>query len=97
MGTSARNNHCDRSANQFGRQHWQAIELAVPPAVFDRHVVPLDIASILEALSERAQTVCGRFERSGIEKTDHWHRGLLRPRPSRLGRAQQTSAAEQAR
>jgi len=61
MGASARNNHCDRSANQFGRQHWQPIELAFAPAIFDRHVLPFDIASLLKASSERAQTLCSGF------------------------------------
>ena len=44
---------------------------------FDPHVLALDIASILEALPERAQTLRGRFKRSGVEEADHRHRRLL--------------------
>jgi hypothetical protein len=41
---SACGDHRDPSANQVGRQHRQPIELILGPAVFDRHVFPLDIA-----------------------------------------------------
>ena len=50
--TSARDDHPDAPANQFGRQFWQPIDLTFGPAVFDRHVLAVDIASILETLAE---------------------------------------------
>ena len=37
-----RSDHGDPSANQFGRQRRQSIELSLGPAIFDRHVVALD-------------------------------------------------------
>ena len=40
--TSGRDDHGDLSANQFGRQRRQSIELVLGPAVFDRHVLALD-------------------------------------------------------
>jgi hypothetical protein len=46
---SARGNHRDLSANQLGRQHRQPIEFVLGPAVFDGHVLALDIAGVLEA------------------------------------------------
>ena len=51
-GTSSRGDHGDLAANQFGGQCRQPIELTLRPAVFDRHVLALDIASFAEALSE---------------------------------------------
>ena len=62
--TSGRDDHGDLSANQFGRQRRQPIELILGPAVFDRHVLALDIAGLLQALAECAQTV--RVRRQAI-------------------------------
>ena len=56
-GTSGRDDHGDLSANQFGRQRRQSIDLILGPAVFDRHVLALDIAGVLQALAKCAQTV----------------------------------------
>ena len=55
--TSARGDHGNPSANQFGRQRRQPIELILGPAVFDRDVLALDIAGVFEALAKCAQTV----------------------------------------
>ena len=65
IGTSGRGDHGDLSANQFGRQRRQSIDLILGPAVFDRHVLALDIAGVFEALAECAQTVRDRVRRSG--------------------------------
>ena len=54
---SGRGDHGDPSANQFGRQRRQSIDLILGPAVFDRHVLALDIAGVLQALAKCAQTV----------------------------------------
>ena len=56
-GASGRGDHGDLSANQFGRQRRQSIDLILGPAVFDRHVLALDIAGVLQALAKCAQTV----------------------------------------
>src|SRR5262249_33074662 len=45
------------SANQFLREYWQPIVLALRPAVFDHDVLALDVAGLLPALAECAQTV----------------------------------------
>ncbi len=80
-GTSGRGDHGDLSANQFGRQLRQPIDLIVGPAVFDRHVLALDIAGLLEALAKCAQTIREPVRRSAVEKPDHRHRRLLRRAP----------------
>ena len=49
---SGRGDHGDLPANQFGRQRRQPIDLTLRPAVFDRDVLALDIAGVLQALAE---------------------------------------------
>ena len=44
-------------ANQIGRQRRQPIDLVVGPAVFDRHILALDVASVFQALAECTQAV----------------------------------------
>ena len=60
-----RGDHGDLPANQIGRQRRQSIDLIFGPAVYDRHVLALDIAGLLEALAKCAQTVAYRVRRSG--------------------------------
>ena len=82
IGTSGRGDHGDLSANQFGRQLWQSIDLIVGPAVFDRDILALDIAGpsgLGEMRAESRQPV----RRPGAEEPDYRHRRLLRPRPKR--------------
>ena len=56
-GASDRGDHGDLPADQFGRQRRQPIHLILGPAVFDRHVLALDIAGVFQALTKCAQTV----------------------------------------
>ena len=65
--------------------------LTLGPAVFDRHVLALDIAGFLQALAKCAQAVRERVRRCAVEKPDHRHRRLLRARRERPRRR----AAEQ--
>jgi len=52
-------NHGDPSASKFRCQRRQPIELTLPPAVFDRYGLALDIAGVFEALAKSAQAVSG--------------------------------------
>jgi hypothetical protein len=52
--------------------------LIIGPAVFDGNVLPLDMASVFQALAECVQKAFDRARRSGIEKPDDRHRRLLR-------------------
>ena len=70
-------------ANQIGRQCRQPIDLILRPAVYDRQVLALDIAGLLQALAKCAQTVRDRVRRCGVEEPDHRHRRLLRARRER--------------
>src|SRR5262249_4568908 len=81
--TSERGDHCNLPANQVGRQRRQSIDLIFAPAVYDRDVLALDIPAILEATVKSAKTVRVRVRRLAVEKPDHRHRLLLRPRRER--------------
>src|SRR4029077_15241590 len=59
------------------------IKLILGPSVFNRYVLALDIASLLQAPTKSAQSVHEPVRRSGVEKPNHRHRGLLRPRRDR--------------
>src|ERR1700730_2529726 len=48
------------------------------PAVFDRHVVILNVARFAKALSKREQKAFISLRRCAIEEPDHRHRWLLR-------------------
>src|SRR5439155_9639066 len=61
----------------------QSIELILGPAVFDGHVLALDVAAILQAIAKCAQTVRHPVRRSGVKKPDHRHHRLLRTRHER--------------
>jgi hypothetical protein len=76
--TGERGDHGDTSANQFGRQRGQPIELTLRPAVLDRYVLAFNIAGVFEALAKCAQTLRKRVGRRGVKITYHRHRQLLR-------------------
>ena len=78
-----RDDHGHLATNQIGRQRWQPIVLALRPAIFDRHVLALDIAGFVQALAERAQTICVQVRRIAAEKPYHRHSRLLRARGER--------------
>src|SRR5262249_31867746 len=84
-GTSACGDHGDLSANQFSRQLRQPIDLILGPAVFNRHVLALDIAGVFETLVKSAQTIHVHVRRRGVEEPNHRHRWLLRARRERPG------------
>jgi hypothetical protein len=56
-GASVRGDHHDLPANQLGRQRRQPVKLVLGPAVFNRHVLALDIAGVFQALAKCAQLV----------------------------------------
>src|SRR5262245_65474434 len=66
-------------ANQLGRQPGQPIHLILGPAIFDRHALALDIASILEALAEWAEKILTGVRRSWVKEPDHRQCRLLCP------------------
>src|SRR5215472_18221604 len=53
----------------------QPIQLALGPAVFDRDVLALRVAGILEPLAKRPQTIAIAVRRLAVEEPDHRHRG----------------------
>src|SRR5262249_9881630 len=73
------------SANQLGRQRRQPVHLILGPAVFDRHILALDIAGVFEAPAKSAQPVRHRVGGSRVKKPHHRHCRLLRARRERPG------------
>jgi hypothetical protein len=45
--------HCDLRAHELARECRQSIHLTFCPAVFDRHVLPFNIAGLAQSLAER--------------------------------------------
>src|SRR5262249_45790410 len=58
-------------------------ELTLGPAVFNRHVVALDVPALLETLAKCGEHVRKRIGRCLVEKSDHRHCRLLRARRER--------------
>jgi hypothetical protein len=82
--------HCDLSANQFGRQRWQAVYLIIGPAVRDRHV----LAQASRFLSDQRS-----FHHEGQTPLDDLVRTYVGPRgasPTSLRDALGADAAEMA-
>ncbi len=82
-GDAARRDHVDLAADEIGGQCGQPIIVALRPAVFDRHVLSLDIAGFAQSLVERGHIRCSRAGRAGAEEADHRHRLLLRAQGAR--------------
>src|SRR5262249_4047230 len=79
-----RNNHGDLPANEFAGQRWQPVILTFRPAVFDRYVLALDIADLLQAPPKCAQTLGVTIARCRAQARDPPHRpALLRARRKR--------------
>jgi hypothetical protein len=77
-------NHRYAAADEIGRQRWQPIVLIFRPAVFNSHVLALDVTGFLQPLEKRNGDVLVVFISSLSAKVpDHWHRRLLPPRHHR--------------
>jgi hypothetical protein len=58
---AGRDDYRHLTANQIGRQRWQAIVSALRPAVFDRDILVFDIAALSQALLECGYERCKGF------------------------------------
>src|SRR5262249_11376834 len=81
--TEACNNYRHLASNEFGRQLWQPIVLTLGPSIFDSHILALDITQFAEALSQGRRKMRARLWRTTVQKPDHRHHRLLRPRRER--------------
>src|SRR5262249_30653977 len=73
----------DLAAGQVGRHRWQTIVSTFGPAVFDRHVLALDITGLAQSLKECTHKVRVQVGRFAVEESDDLHRRLLRARRER--------------
>src|SRR5262249_1105511 len=69
--------------NQLKRDHRHSIVLPLRPTVLDGHVLALDIAGFLQALTECRNHRHVAVRRCTVEESDHRQRRLLRPRRER--------------
>src|ERR1019366_1831527 len=76
-------NHGYLPMNQISHQRRQPIILAPRPAVFDRHIVAFNVTGFAQPFDKGRQLSRVTWRRSGINKPDHWHRRLRRPRCKR--------------
>src|SRR5262249_23171445 len=72
--SSCRDDHGNPPTNQVGRERWQSVHLIICPAVFDRRVRTLDVASLFEALANWAIALRESVRRSRVKDPDNWHR-----------------------
>src|SRR6516165_3813563 len=81
--TAGRCNYVYRSPHEIRRHLWQSIILATREAIFDGHVLALDVAVFRQASQECCDEVRRVLLRSGAKIPDNRHRRLLRPRRDR--------------
>ena len=73
--------HIDLAVDKVGGQCGQPIVMALGPAVFDRQILPFDIAGFAQSPAERSEPqldLCVHAGEKAAEETDHRHRLLLR-------------------
>src|SRR5262249_31031122 len=75
------NDHSHPAANQVTGQCWQSVEATLGPAIFDRDVAALDIASFVETSPDGVKSA--GFTVRAAEQPDHRHRRLLSARRER--------------
>jgi len=73
------------ATNEITRQCRQSIKLIFSRAILDHHVLALDVAGILETLSDTIHAISVGVERRWGKDTDHRHRPLLHTRRKRPG------------
>ncbi len=81
--SGARRDQIDLAPDEIGGQCGQPIVLILCPAVFDRHVLSLDVAGFAQPLAKRGHVRCSRTRRANDEVADHRHRLLLRAKGAR--------------
>src|SRR5262249_51616333 len=67
--------------HEVGHERRQVVELALQPMVLHRHVLSLDVAGFVEALTERIPP--GSCGCPAVHEADYRHRRLLRARCDR--------------
>ena len=81
--SAGRGNHGHLTTNQIGRHRRQPIILALRPAVFDRHVVAINVTGFAQPFEKGRQLPRVILGGRSVDKPDHRHRRLLRARRER--------------
>jgi hypothetical protein len=69
--------------HQIGSQCRQSIVVALSPAIFDRHVLAVDVPRFAQTLVERTHTTSPQVKRFAAEQSNHRRCRLLRARRKR--------------
>jgi hypothetical protein len=78
-----RDDHGNLAADEVDCQPRKAVVLVLRSAIFDRHVLSLDIADFRETAPDGVHAASISFGRSWGKESDHRHRRLLRVRRER--------------
>src|SRR5215831_3654518 len=83
---AACNDQIDLAVDKMGGHRGQPIIATLGPAVFDRNVLPLDVAGFAQSLTERGDCQCSWLGRAAVKEADNRHRLLLRTGQERICR-----------
>src|SRR5262249_8395720 len=75
--------HGHSTLHQIAHQFRQPSVIIVGEAEFDRHIAAFDEACFVQAFAERGHNTCTQLRRTGIYKSNHRQRRLLRARCER--------------
>jgi hypothetical protein len=64
--------------NEVRQEFWHAVELSLGPAIFDRHVLAVGKARLIQPTLKRRDLSADRIGRFAMKKPDYWHCRLLR-------------------
>ena len=85
----------DLTANQIRRQRRQSIVLTLGPTKFDRDVLALDVAGLVQTVAKRGNVGRPRSRRLAGEKSDYWDRRFLCASGERHGEEATCNAANE--
>src|SRR5262249_5187142 len=83
QGGNWADDHGHLPMRQICRECWQAIELVLRQAEFDRYVVAVDEPRFLQSMTESRHPVSSFDRRCGVKEADHRYCRLLRARRQR--------------
>jgi hypothetical protein len=78
--TALGHDHVDLAGDEVGSQRGQPIKLTLGPAVFDRHVLSVEVAGFAQPLAESGELQLNQRFHAGVKpakEADHRHRLLL--------------------
>jgi hypothetical protein len=87
IGRGVGDNHRNLTAHEIGGNRGQTVIMSLRPAIFDGHILALDVAAFLQAIAKRGDIEHIPIRRGYVEESDHRHRWPLGPRRKRPRRS----------